>query len=97
MINSLGSDIPLARAHLYEAVAYCVMDATARRHCLTALSLMSRRSAVRRAPVHQQRITPEQKRRVRALQHSEMTMHEIANAVGLANGGRVSEIMTHKR
>jgi hypothetical protein len=95
--NNPPSDVPLARAHISEALAYCVMDEAARNHCMIAHSLMTRAHAVRRAPDHPQLITDEQKRRVRALKDSDLTYHEITNQVGLPNAGRVSEIMAGRR
>jgi len=73
------------------------MDRKARDYCLKALTWMRRRKAVRRAPAKGKRITAEQKRRVKAMEHTELSQHEIANAVGLTNSGRVSEIMGNLR
>jgi len=67
------------------------------RYVRAALPLMKRAKAVRRAPTKQKPITGEQKRVVRALFHSNLTSHEIANRTGLASSGRVSEILTGKR
>jgi AraC-like DNA-binding protein len=95
--SSRSSDVPLARLYLRIALDEYKMDIGARQYLLAALSLMTRASAVRRAPATLQRITPEMRRAVLNLQHTDLTIHEIANAVGLANSGRVSEIMTGKR
>jgi hypothetical protein len=73
------------------------MDSNARRYCRMALRLMTRAKAVRRAPSKHARITADQKRRVRQLHFSDLTVHEIANATGLPNGGRVSEILGGRR
>jgi len=90
---SYGSNVPFARSCLQIAITECVMDRRARNCCLLALRWMRRRKAVRRAPAKGKRITAEQKRQVRAMKHSELSQHEIANTVGLTNSGRVSEIM----
>jgi hypothetical protein len=92
-----SSNIPFARACLVLALKECRMDATARRYCKLALANMTRAPAVRRAPRKQTRITAAQKHAVRSLQHTDLTGTEIANRVGLANIGRVSEIMTGLR
>ncbi len=92
-----GSNVPLGRAYLMLALTQCVMDRSARYCCLKALHLMHRRKAVRRAPAKGRRITAEQKRRVKAMQHSGLSQHEIANEFGLTNSGRVSEIMNNLR
>jgi hypothetical protein len=89
-----SSNIPLARAYLMTALKDCIMDADARKYCRKALALMKRAPAVRRAPRKQTRITAAQKHAVRMLKYTDLSGHEIANKVGLANGGRVSEIMT---
>jgi hypothetical protein len=84
-----GSNIPLARSLLTTALAERDW-----RYVKKALSLMTRASPVRRAPPTHMRINGKQRAAVIALKHSDLTMHQIANKVGLANGGRVSEIMT---
>jgi hypothetical protein len=96
-MRSISSNVPLARVCIQFVLRECDIDDTARRYCNKALSLMTRASAVRRAPATVHRITAAEKRAVMALKHSDLTMHEIANQVGLANGGRVSEIMGRKR
>jgi len=92
-----SSNVPLARAHIEMAIRECQMDAQARRLCGAALVLMRRAPFVRMAPVKQTPITPAQKRAVMALKHSDLTSHEIANRVGLASAGRVSEILNGLR
>jgi hypothetical protein len=54
---------------------------------------------VRRAAPKRVAITSKQKAQVRAIERREpdTTYHEIANRVGLPNGGRVSEIVTGKK
>jgi hypothetical protein len=91
------SDIPLARTFLLTALKEGDMDDNTRRWIKHALRLMTRESPVRRAPAKKQRITDKQKAAARLLKYTNLTMHEIANKVGIANGGRVSEIMTGKR
>jgi hypothetical protein len=95
--RSHPSNVPLARRCIYAALRECEMDALARRYCWAALRLMTRREAVRRAPAKAQRITSAQKRQVLALNPTELTIHEIANQVGLPNSGRVSEILNGLR
>ncbi len=92
-----GSNVPLARACILFALAECVMDREARAYCNKALRLMHRRKAVRRSPAKGRRITADQKRRVKAMVHSELSQHEIANEVGITNSGRISEIMSGLR
>jgi len=87
-----SSDIPKARALLITA-----LKEKDWRYVRAALPLMKRAKAVRRAPNKQKPITPAQKLAVRTLCRSDLTNHEIATRVGLANGGRVSEIITGKR
>jgi hypothetical protein len=73
------------------------MDDGTRRWIKQALKLMTRESPVRRASPRRQRITDSQKIAARKLKYTDMTYHEIANKVGIPNGGRISEIMTGKR
>ena len=89
-----SSDIPKARALLMTALK--LKDW---RYVRAALPLMTRAKAVRRAKAKQKTITPAQKRAVFriAAEEPDTHCHEIANRVGLANGGRVSEILTGKR
>jgi hypothetical protein len=69
------------------------MGREARAYCNKALRWMHRRKAVRRSPAKGRRITADQKRRVKAMVHSDLSYHEIANTVGITNSGRVSEII----
>lgn len=94
-----SSDIPRARLLINTAMQTCTMDRSARRYCRLALILMVRAKAVRRAKRKQRIITAAQKAAVRRIERTEPDTHyhEIANRVGLANGGRVSEIVTGRR
>jgi hypothetical protein len=62
-----------------------------------AHGLMQREKAVKRAPAKRVRITAELRQKVKKLAAAGKSHHEIAQAVGLGNGGRVSEILTGKR
>lgn len=84
-----GSNIPLARSLLTTGLAQRDW-----RYVRKALALMTRASPVRRAPPTPTHINKKQRATVLALKHSNLTMHQIANKVGIANMGRVSEIMT---
>ncbi len=87
------SDVPRARTLLYKGLETRDWD-----YVVAALSLMTRAKAVRRAKRKQQPITAAQKRMVKQLvADTDLHMHEIANRVGLANGGRVSEIANNLR
>ena len=71
-----------------------------RQQVVRALSLMTREPAVRCAKrKHHVRITKELIREVISLAQNspDMTIHDIADVVGLRNSGRVSEILTGKR
>lgn len=94
----MSSNIPRARSILGLILASCDIDKETRKAVQLALSLMTRASPVRRSPIKQRRpITEAQKREVRSLKHSDLSQHQIASKTGLANSGRVSEIMTGKR
>lgn len=59
-----------------------------------ALRLMTRRSPMRRAPTERIEVTRKMKKKiVKLARDTEMTNHDIAIAVGLRNGGRVSEVL----
>jgi len=62
-----------------------------------AEALTVRASPVRRAPAEWGFISSDQRDKVLDLAETNMTMHEIAEQVGLRNGGRVSEILRGKR
>ena len=89
-----SSDIPKARSLIKTGIKLGDW-----RYIKAALPLMTRAKAVRRARQKQKPITAAQKRAVLVLvkQDPDMHYHEIANRVGLANGGRVSEIVTGRR
>ena len=87
-----SSDIPRARSLLKTG-----LQTKDWRYVQAALKFMTRAKAVRKAPSKRQPITSRQKALARSLVHTDMTYHEIANKVGVANGGRISEIMTGKR
>lgn len=68
------------------------------RHCLEmAEALMTREPAVKKAPAKRIKITDVIRVQVKALAAEGKSNHEIAELVGLRNGGRVSEILTGKR
>jgi hypothetical protein len=64
-----------------------------------ALALMTRAQPVRRAKQKQKPITAAQIRKAWqiATREPDTHMHEIANRVGVANGGRISEILNGLR
>lgn len=68
-----------------------------RRQVRRAIGLMVREPPCRRVCVRPIRVNKAQRRRVHALRHSDLTMHEIANITGIKNMGRVSEILNGKR
>lgn len=92
------SDVPLARLLLHKALAAKSLD-EAQRLIARAIPLMHREEYVRRAPAKRKVIDQELRRRVKRLAHTNpnMTMHQIADAVGLRSSGRVSEVMHGKR
>jgi hypothetical protein len=89
-----SSDVPRARALLLTGLAKRDWS-----YVKAALPLMTRAKAVRRAKRKQGPITPAQKRMVQriATLEPDTNIHEIANRTGVANGGRISEILTGKR
>jgi hypothetical protein len=95
----MSSDVPLARQVLQTVLKECDIDDTARRLIRRAIGLMIRAKQVRRARAKHLTITATQKARARRIATCEpdTTYHEIANRTGIANGGRVSEIITGKR
>jgi hypothetical protein len=66
---------------------------------MQARDLTFRNPAVRRAPAHEVAITSALRQQVlKLIKHNPtMTYQQVAVAVGLRNGGRVSEILTGKR
>ena len=94
----MSSNIPMAREIIQMVLAICNLDAVTRRHLHRALALMTRAKPIRRAPAKRTKIDPPTRRKVHNLAHiNEMTIHEIADATGLRNSGRVSEILNRKR
>ena len=94
MRSNPSSDIPRARALLYAGIELQDWD-----YVEEALPLLFRAKAVRRAKRRQGKITPAQIAAAKRIERLEPDTHyhEIANRTGLANGGRVSEIITGKR
>lgn len=94
MKNNPSSDVPRARALLYEGLKTKDWD-----YVEAALPLMVRAKSIRRAKRKQGRITPAQIRaaKIIAAREPNTHCHEIANRTGLANSGRVSEILNGKR
>lgn len=93
------SNIPRARTILERVLLDPSLSTATRRRISLALSLMTRVKYCRRAPAKRKVIDRKLRRQVRKLvtTRPELTMHEIANAVGLRSGGRVSEVMHGKR
>lgn len=93
-----GSNIVRARQYLILAV-----KTKSRKDMVSliqrALRRMYRAKRVRRAPAVKQVIDWRTRREVRYLarHYPKMTIHQIANRVGLRSGGRVSEILHNKR
>ena len=91
------SNIPRARETI-EYVIQRITDHKLKTLLVEALSMMKREPYVRRAHMKKEVITDEQVRRVYELVPDlNVNYHQIANATGLGNGGRVSEILTGKR
>ena len=91
------SDIPRARELLHE-VEHMTNLLEIRRQVRRALGLMTREPACRRAPEKPVFITPEMKSEIRRLgRTTDLTMHQIANRVGVRNNARVSEVLNGKR
>jgi hypothetical protein len=85
------SDIPLARDYLDITRIHLERAAETLR---ASISLMTRESPKKRAPPTRQVITAEQRRKVMHLWlTTNMTQHQICTACGLANAGRVSDIV----
>jgi hypothetical protein len=88
------SDIAKAR----EMIVIANQSIAQAQHCLEfALKLINREPSVKKAPAKFVRITPAIRASVKALKAEGKTEHEIAQLVGLRNGGRVSEILNGKR
>jgi hypothetical protein len=88
------SDIAAARELIEQAINHIPPpSASAQRLLRKALVLMWREPPVRKAPAKPTIITPEIRKLVKELNNSGLTEHQIAERVGLRNGGRISEIL----
>lgn len=88
------SNIPAARAYL--RVALRTEDPRLVHQAVrSALALLDRRKPARKARGRRGQPTLAQREEIRRLAaaNPNMTIHEIANAVGLHNSGRVSEVL----
>jgi hypothetical protein len=93
------SDIVKAR-YLIEQVLQTdgTLSRTTRLRLRTAHMLMFRAKTIRRAPPQRRAIDRKMRRTIRRLvATTDMSMHDIANAVGLRSSGRISEVLHHKR
>jgi hypothetical protein len=87
----------VARAHLLIAKAHAMIE-EGMGLVEEGLAQTYRASPVRRAEIERIEITDDIREAVFDLARDrEMTTHQIAEHVGLRNGGRVSEILTGKR
>ena len=91
------SNIPGARQLLLTALDTKMSKRRMRLYIKAALANMTRLPAVTRARRKPVRITFAMKQRVRTLAKMGWSQAEIARKVGLANAGRVSEILHWKR
>jgi transcriptional regulator GlxA family with amidase domain len=91
------SEVPRARRKLQRALDFGKMDDFTSRMIKEALALMFRETAVRRAPAKYRRITPRLRQSIHRLAQTDMTMSEIAQAVGVRSQGRISEVLNRKR
>lgn len=92
------SNVPLARTIIEEVLLTDTISALGRRQLRRALRLMKRVPYCRRAPAQRKVIDKHLRRRVRLLiDNTDLTMHEIANKVGLRSSGRISEVAHRKR
>lgn len=95
---STMSNVPLARTIIEEVLLTDTISAVGRRQLRRALRLMRRVPYCRRAPSKRKVIDKYLRRRVKMLMdNTDMTMHEIANKVGLRSSGRISEVAHGKR
>ena len=91
------SNIPRARETI-EYVIQRITDHKLKTLLVEALSMMKREPYIRRAHLKKVVITEEHVRRVHELNPNlDLSQHQIANATGLGNGARVSEILNGKR
>ena len=92
------SEIIKARDIIGTILREGVMDYTSRRRLHRALALMYRETPVRRAKARRVVIDARKRRAVHRLaENTDMTEHDIAQAVGLRNGGRVSDVLNGRR
>ena len=91
------SNIPQARAIIQMVLKLSVLDPVARRHLHKALGLMKRVPAIRRVRGHRTVINAAIRRQIHKLAATGMTMFQIAQAVGISNQGRISEVLRGKR
>ena len=92
------SNIPKARRLLEAFIMTVRLTPKEKRHLRYIVKLTRRRRYVRVATRRREKIDPAMKRRIRMLvANTDMTMHEIANKVGLRSSGRVSEVVHGKR
>lgn len=92
------SDIPRARELLSE-IENMTDLVQIRRQVRRAIGLMTREPACRRAPEKRIVLDYKVKARIRHLAryNPELTIHQIAEIVGVRNNGRVSEVLNGKR
>ena len=93
----MSSDVPAARLDLQRALDHGDMDQLTRRLILSALRKMVRDKPIRRAPGKRKKITDRVRANIDQLARTDMTMTEIAYAVGVRNSGRISEVLNGKR
>jgi hypothetical protein len=90
--------IPRARQLIAEVMQHTGVDAPAKLKLGQALTLMRRKPAAHRGEAEPEEITPEIKAEVlRLARTTRLTYHQIADAVGLRNIGRISEIVNGLR
>lgn len=98
MVNPIGSNIPKAREILTIALNnYPNAPREVRLAMARALELMTRAPSCKRTAPVEVRITPKMRMRIRQLARANISHHDIANAVGLPNVGRVSEVLNGLR
>jgi hypothetical protein len=93
----MSSNIPLARQILHSLLTDPDLPKHIRKGIVLALEKMTRASPCRRVAGKRMYLSPSLKRRVRRLERSGLTEHQIANATGIRNTGRISEILNRKR
>ena len=93
------SEVPRARDYLHRArrMHKAEMSSAVYRLIGKALSYMTRRKQVRRAPPVRRPVTPLVRKGILQLAPTTLTMTQIARRVGLRNGGRVSEVLNPKK